>query len=136
MPVRGNFTGAKKNYMKKKWLLLMIIVNGVFYLQSYSQNYTQEMLPVNYAINITPNPGHGNFNISIENDSIQSEKTVRLVVYNSSGYIIQNRILAVQNGTNVFPVDISRYTPGNYVVRLIGDKSDPFSLSKQIVLEM
>ncbi|HLX91022.1 MAG TPA: T9SS type A sorting domain-containing protein [Puia sp.] len=88
------------------------------------------------GVNIAPNPVRGNSFFYIRIDSCQAEISDNLVIYNSTGFIMQHRIIQLQPGENKFLVDIRGYGPGYYTVRLVGENFPSGSISRQLLVGM
>jgi hypothetical protein len=85
-------------------------------------------------VTINPNPVHGNSFFYVQIDSCAGQSMDSLILYNSSGYILQNKTIELQEGDNRFQVNISGISPGFYTVRLIGRNIPGYSLSRQILV--
>jgi len=85
-------------------------------------------------INISPNPVHGNTFFYIEIDSCTHNSINNIIIYNSAGFIMQNKSIELREGNNRFLINISGFQPGYYTVRMIGKNIPSFSFSEQLLV--
>jgi hypothetical protein len=85
-------------------------------------------------VTINPNPVHGNSFFYVQVDSCLQRSMDSLILYNSGGYIMQNKTIELQQGDNRILVNIAGINPGFYTLRLIGRNIPHYSLSRQIMI--
>jgi hypothetical protein len=85
-------------------------------------------------VTINPNPVHGTSFFYVQIDSCETRSMDSLVIYNSSGFIMQNKTIELEEGDNRIVVNIGGINPGFYTVRLIGRNIPGYSLSRQIMI--
>ena len=128
--------------MKNLLRYLLIITLVMSFLYSRAQQFSAEPVSAqnlpdgSSKILIGPNPVYSSSHFFIQIDSCQTDDSDRVIIYNSSGYMIQSKLLRMQNGNNRFLVNISGFDPGYYVIRLVGKDIPSFSFSTQILVEL
>jgi len=86
-------------------------------------------------VTINPNPVHGNTFFYIQIDSCKTRSLNSLILYNSNGYVMQNKTIQLQQGDNRFLVNIAGFNPGYYIVQLAGRNIPNYSVSRQILVD-
>jgi hypothetical protein len=84
---------------------------------------------------ISPNPVHGNTFFYLEIDSCRDKSLNTLIIYNSDGFIIQNKPIQLQEGDNRFLVNVAGFHSGYYIVRVVGKNIPNSSVSRQIMID-
>jgi hypothetical protein len=103
-----------------------------FYINAIAQ--TDIETPPSSKIIIYPNPAPGDHFI-VENDSCVYDHFERLLIYNSNGFLLQNKQLQMFKGITKQQVDISSLQPGNYYIRIIDIKNPNYSFATQLVVD-
>lgn len=120
------------------------IIAAVFLTCSFHISFAQMEAPESVQpqatadvpkVTITPNPVHGNTFFYLQIDSCKNKSMNNLLVYNSDGYILQNKVIQLQEGDNRFLVSIAGLNPGFYIVRVIGRNIPNNSISRQIMID-
>jgi hypothetical protein len=126
----------------KKYLLyiFLVAVPAVCVTGSYAQSGDPESVqPQSVAdvlrVTINPNPVHGNTFFYIQIDSCKTRSLNSLILYNSNGYVMQNKTIQLQEGDNRFLVNIAGFNPGFYIVQLVGRNIPNYSVSRQIMVD-
>ncbi len=119
--------------MKKRYLYFLTVICCLLGLHSFGQQDSGQPNPSPKII-IAPNPVPGNFFI-IESDSCTYDHFDKLIIYNSNGFVLQNKQLQMYKGTTRQRIDISGFTPGNYFIRIVDIKDPSFSFSTQLVVD-
>lgn len=128
--------------MKNLSRYFFIITLAMAFLNSRAQQFSvepviaQNLPEVSSKILVAPNPLYSSSYFYIQIDSCESNDTDKLIIYNSSGYMIQSKMLKMQNGDNRFLINISGFDPGSYIIRLVGKDIPSYSFSAQILVEM
>ena len=73
------------------------------------------------AISLQPNPTSGQTIITGQNDSGHQ---LQLTVHSPSGIILLDKKILANRGNWQEAIDLSRYQPGIYFVKIISDKGD------------
>lgn len=81
------------------------------------------------TIRIFPNPGNGNYSLTI-----QAQKTTRasINIYDITGHVVRGDNVNLKAGENVLPLTITNATQGMYMVRIV---MDGVVYSKKVVVE-
>src|ERR1700742_5026053 len=117
---------------------LIFIVSTIWMLSAgvvFAQGDSPETIPPQTSgeniprINISPNPVHGNTFFYVEVDSCSQNSINNLLIYNSSGFVVQNKNVELREGNNRLLVNISGVQPGYYVFRLTGKNIPSLSFS-------
>jgi hypothetical protein len=119
--------------MKAIYLYFLTVACSLFALNSFAQDEPDQHNSSPRII-IAPNPVTSNF-FTVENDSCTYDHFDRLVIYNSNGFIMQNKQLQMYKGSTKQQIDISGFTPGNYFIRIVDLKDPLFAFSTQIVVQ-
>jgi len=122
----------------KYWVIALLMVIS---LHSQAQQFSVAAVSpqpnlAGSKIYVTPNPLHANSYFYVELDSCEANNYDRLIIYNSSGFLIQSKLLRIQAGDNRFLINMSGFDPGTYVVRMVGKDVPEFSYSTQIVIDL
>jgi hypothetical protein len=111
-------TNSKKGIMKK---FIHYIIVVAFLTCSLRTSYAQIEAPESVQpqanadipiVTITPNPVHGNTFFYVQIDSCKNKSMNSLLVYNSDGFIVQNKVIQLQEGDNRFLVSIAGLNSG------------------------
>jgi hypothetical protein len=119
--------------MKQLITYLLTATLSILYINSTAQTDDIQHYQSPKII-ISPNPSPGNYFI-IENDSCTYDHFERLLIYNSNGFLIQNKQLQMFKGITKQQVDISGFQPGNYYIRIIDIKNPAYSFATQLVVD-
>ncbi|PWT75235.1 MAG: hypothetical protein C5B59_09395 [Bacteroidetes bacterium] len=128
--------------MKNSFRAACILLPFMAFLTCQGQQFTIEPVPpVFYGqptakIHVEPNPVHRNSFFYLQIDSCELNDTDRVVIYNSTGFMIQSRVIRMQAGLNRFIINISGFEPGSYVVKIFGRNAPNYTFSQQITVEM
>jgi len=128
--------------MKKMLPYLLATLIVLTQERLFAQQFSVEPVVSSSAIDgtsriyITPNPVHGSSYFYLQIDSCTGGNTDKLVIYTSSGYIIQSKELITQTGQNRFLITMSGFMSGYYVLRIVGKDVPAFSFSTQFLVDM
>jgi Secretion system C-terminal sorting domain len=134
-------TNFKKGSMKKYiHYLIVVTLLTCSLITGYAQIEAPESVQPQATadipiITISPNPVHGNTFFYIQIDSCKNKSMNSLLVYNSDGYIVQNKVIQLQEGDNRFVISIAGLNSGFYIVRLVGRNIPNYSVSRQIMID-
>ena len=70
----------------------------------------------NSFFQVYPNPAGNSFNVEI---SSEKNAAIRIVIYDMMGNIVQSENKNVSEGKNYFPVNVSAFSEGIYLVQVI-----------------
>lgn len=128
--------------MKNSFKAMGLFLAFMAYLQCQGQQFTIEPItPVFYSqptprILVEPNPVHKNSFFYLQIDSCELNDSDRVVIYNSTGFMIQSRMIRMQAGRNRFIINFSGFEPGTYVVKVFGRNAPNYSFSQQLSVVM
>ena len=112
---------------------MVILTIAIVGLQNISAQQAVKYTEHSSRISISPNPAQGSYFV-VETDSSVYDHFERLLVYNSNGFLMQNKQLQINKGSSRQQIDISGYAPGNYIIRIIDLKDPEFSYATQLLV--
>lgn len=68
------------------------------------------------AVTVAPNPATSNINVQYKANDIEN---IQIQIFNLSGVVMFNKAFNTNAGANVFPINISNYASGNYILKLV-----------------
>jgi hypothetical protein len=76
-----------------------------------------------------PNPATDNVRLAMSSDKIQE---LKMLVYDFTGSLIENKTFSLRQGTNIFSIDTGRWKPGAYMVQLVTQNQ---TIHKKLIIQ-